>query len=210
MQEINDSNLNSVYENIASDFDKTRYRAWTTVERILDSFDSNTINGDIGCGNGKNMLYRKDLKFIGIDFCEKFIDICKSKKLDCYKSDIRNTFFKDNFFDNTISIAVIHHLDTKQKRINAINEMFRITKNNGTLFIYVWALKQPENSKRKFYKQDTMVPYKTKLNTYYRYYHLYREGEIEKEISSCNYNFEILTKGYEMGNYYIFLKKKII
>ena len=144
MEDVNDNNLKNVYENIATAFDKTRYRSWSTVERILDTFEQNTLNGDIGCGNGKNMVYRKDLKFIGIDFCKKFVDICKNKNLECYESDVRRTLFHNNYFDNTISIAVIHHLDSREKRIEAINEMFRITKNNGNIFIYVWALEQPK------------------------------------------------------------------
>lgn len=205
--DINDENLNNVYENIASDFDKTRYRAWSTVERILETFENNTLNGDIGCGNGKNMLYRKDLKFIGVDFCQKFIDICKSKNLECYKADIRNTNINDNYFDNTISIAVIHHLDNINKRVDAINEMFRITKQGGNLFIYVWALEQPENSRRKFYRTDDMIPFKTKNNTYYRYYHLYRKNELEKELGLSNYKYSIIESGYELGNYYVYLKK---
>tara|TARA_Y100000591_G_scaffold21075_2_gene15609 strand:- start:7008 stop:7637 length:630 start_codon:yes stop_codon:yes gene_type:complete len=209
MEKINDSNLKNVYENIATAFDKTRYRSWSTVERIIDTFKNNTLNGDIGCGNGKNMIYRKDLKFIGIDFCKNFVNICKDKNLKCYESDVRYTPFTDNYFDNTISIAVIHHLDSREKRIEAINEMFRITKNNGNIFIYVWALQQPENSRRKFNKADEMVPFKTKNNTYYRFYHLYQSGELEKELSSSNYKYDIHESGYEMGNYYIYLKKKI-
>lgn len=207
MNKINDNNVKNVYENIAISFDKTRYRSWSTVERILDTFKKDTLNGDIGCGNGKNMLYRNDLKFIGIDFCNKFIEICKDKNLECYQSDIRNTIFKDNYFDNTISIAVIHHLDSTQKRIEAINEMFRITKTGGTLFIYVWALKQPEQSRRKFEKQDEMVPFKIKNKTFYRYYHLYKNNELEQELKGTKYNYTILESGYELGNYYVYLKK---
>jgi SAM-dependent methyltransferase len=205
--DINDNNLKNVYENIAPAFDKTRYRSWSTVERILDTFEKNSLNGDIGCGNGKNMLYRKELKFIGVDFCKKFVKICKDKSLECYESDVRNTPFIDNYFDNTISIAVIHHLDSKQKRIDAINEMFRITKVNGNIFIYVWALEQPENSRHKFYRTDEMVPFKTKKNTYYRYYHLYRKNELEKELPFTNCNYNIIESGYELGNYYVYLKK---
>lgn len=207
MEDVNDNNLKNVYENIAPAFDKTRYRSWSTVERILDTFEQNSLNGDIGCGNGKNMLYRKELKFIGVDFCKKFVDICLNKSLECYESDIRKTFFSNNYFDNTISIAVIHHLDSKEKRIEAINEMFRITKPGGNIFIYVWALEQPKTSKRKFYRTDEMVPFKVKDNIYYRYYHLYRCGEIEKELSLTNYNFDIIESGYELGNYFVYFKK---
>ena len=52
-----------------------------------------------------------------------------------------------------------------------------------------------------------MVPFKTNNNTYYRFYHLYQSGELEKELSSSNYKYDIHESGYEMGNYYIYLKK---
>ena len=43
----------------------------------------------------------------------------------------------DNYFDNTISIAVIHHLDNSNKRVDAINEMFRVT-NMVELYSYMF------------------------------------------------------------------------
>ena len=52
-----------------------------------------------------------------------------------------------------------------------------------------------------------MVPFKTDNNIYYRFYHLYRKDEIEKELSMCNYDYTIIEKDYELGNYYIYLKK---
>ena len=47
--------------------------------------------------------------------------------------DIRHANFENNFFDNTISIAVIHHLDSKEK--NMQNEMFGITKSGGDIYL---------------------------------------------------------------------------
>ena len=205
--EVSDTNLKNVYEEIADKFDKTRYRCWSTVENVLNTFEPNSINGDIGCGNGKNMLYRNDIKFIGIDFCDKFVKICNRKNLECYNSDIRGTMFDDNYFDNTISIAVIHHLDSVEKRISAIKELFRITNVGGTIFIYVWALKQPKDSKRKFISENTMVPFKTNDNIYYRFYHLYRENEIQKEIELSGCKYDLINSGYEMGNYFVHMKK---
>lgn len=205
--EYTDSNLMSVYDTIAPKFDRTRYRCWSTVESVLNTFKKNTLNGDFGCGNGKNMMYRNDLSFIGIDFSQSFVDICNSKGLECYKSDIRCTPFEDNYFDNTISIAVIHHLDSLEKRIDAINEMFRVTKKGGSIFIYVWALEQPDNSRRKFEYQDNMVPFEYKGNNYYRFYHVYKENELYNEVLYSSYNFRLIRKGYEMGNHFIHLIK---
>lgn len=205
--EYTDSNLMKVYDTIAPKFDRTRYRCWSTVESVLNTFEKNTLNGDFGCGNGKNMMYRNDLSFIGIDFSQSFVDICNSKGLECYKSDIRCTPFDDNYFDNTISIAVIHHLDSLEKRIDAINEMFRVTKKGGSIFIYVWALNQPDSSRRKFESQDNMVPFEYQGEKYYRFYHVYKENELYDEINNCSYNFKVIRKGCEMGNHYIHLIK---
>ena len=46
-----------VYNTIAKEFSDTRYRPWTCVEEFLDGVEENSYIGDIGCGNGKNMLY---------------------------------------------------------------------------------------------------------------------------------------------------------
>ena len=65
--------------------------------------------------------------------------------------------FNDNEFDYVLSVAVIHHFSSSERRIEAIKELIRITKKGGDIFIQVWAFEQPETSKRKFTKQDEMV-----------------------------------------------------
>ena len=166
--------------------------------------------GDIGCGNGKNMyLSRKDIKFKGMDFSTEFVKICKLKNLDVIEGNILNIPFESDYFDNCICIAVIHHLSERIDRIKAIEELLRITKIGGKILIYVWAFSQPENARRKFNTHDEMVPYK-KINgeIYYRYYHLYDQGELENDINKINkYKFNISESGYEYGNYYVIIEK---
>ena len=107
------SEIKNVYSKISKEFNRTRWNVWPNVGKFIDSFKSNTINGDIGCGNGKNMLHRtKDIKFVGVDICPEFLDICVNKKLEVIKGDILNIPISDNYFDNTICIAVIHHFKT--------------------------------------------------------------------------------------------------
>ena len=136
---IEDLNVKDVYNKIANEFNNTRYRPWTCVENFLDNIPKNSIIGDIGCGNGKNMLYRKDCTNIGCDFSENLVKICLEKNLNVISGDILNIPFKDNTFDYTICIAVIHHLSTNEKRKNAISELLRVTKPNGKILILVWA-----------------------------------------------------------------------
>ncbi len=200
-----------VYNQIANDFSKTRYSVWNGVKKFLDTLLPNSVNADIGCGNGKNMIYRNDISFIGVDLSTKMIDICNSRGLHGVVGDILHLPLKDNSFDNVISIAVVHHLDCKEKRINAIQELYRIVIPDGKILISVWSLNQDANSKRQFKSPDEMVPFHNKDGSiYYRYYHLYQENELLEEIETAlsnQNNYHIVELWHELGNYYVIIKK---
>jgi ubiquinone/menaquinone biosynthesis C-methylase UbiE len=199
--------ISNVYNNIANDFSNTRHKTWPSVAKFIDTFKETDLNADIGCGNGKNMIY-KPLKFKGMDICDEFIKICKERELDVIKGNILSIPFESNMFDNIISIAVVHHLSSREERILAIKELFRICKYSGKFMIYVWAFIQPIESKRQFKTQDEMVPFK-KVNgeVHYRYYHLYKENELEEEVNSSGISFKHIESGYERGNYYVIITK---
>lgn len=199
--------ISYVYNNIAEDFSNTRYKIWFSIAKFIDTFKETDLNADIGCGNGKNMIY-KPLKFKGMDICDEFIRICKERDLDVIKGNILNIPFETEMFDNVLCIAVVHHLSSTEERIKAIKELFRICKNGGKIMIYIWAFEQPIESKRHFKTQDEMVPYK-KINgeVYYRYYHLYNEGELEEEVKLSEIYFKKMESGYERGNWYVIIEK---
>ena len=46
-------NIETFYNIIADEFDKTRVRLWSCVVNFLNSFSTNSKILDIGCGNGK-------------------------------------------------------------------------------------------------------------------------------------------------------------
>ncbi len=204
--------ISQVYNVIADDFSKTRYKTWPAVAEFIDTFKINSMNADIGCGNGKNILYRPELKFKGMDITPEFVKICNQRNLDVVEGNILSIPFESNFFDNVICIAVLHHLENKEDRINAICQLLRITKSSGKIMIYVWAFEQPSESKRQFDTQDEMVSFKKRDGTiYYRYYHLYKQNELEQEINCAilKSNLNVIIKsGYERGNWYVIIEKK--
>ena len=102
-----------------------------------------------------------------------------------------------------MSVAVIHHLDSESKRLQAIQELIRITKPGGKIFISVWALKQPENSKRKFNQADNMVEWNKYGQKFYRFYHIFEDQEL---YDLCS-NFKIEDYIYSEGNWSIVLIK---
>jgi tRNA (uracil-5-)-methyltransferase TRM9 len=202
--------IREVYNKISNDFDDTRYRVWTCTSRFMDPLEKGLNGLEVGCGNGKNILYRKDdLNIKGIDICDKLVDICKKKNLDVIQGNMTSLPYSDESFDFVYCIAVLHHLKTKEERIQALNEIFRVCKKGGKIFVLVWAFEQEENSKRKFKTQDELVSWKSREdgNTYYRFYHLYKKSELEDEFDNTNYSYTSYESLYELGNWGIMCVK---
>lgn len=53
-----------------------------------------------------------------------------------------------------MSIAVIHHLSTPERRMKSISEMIRVLKPGGRCLIYVWAKDQKKNSVASTYLKN--------------------------------------------------------
>ena len=140
--------IETFYNTIADEFDKTRVRLWTCVKNYLDTFETNSYILDIGTGNGIYMTYRDDLIMKGIDISIELVKICNSKNLDVIHGNMTNLPFEDNTFDGLLSIASFHHLDNEEDRKKTLDEMFRVVKVGGKCFIEVWAKEQNDNSNK--------------------------------------------------------------
>ena len=202
-----DLGVKDIYEEIAFEFDETRQSVWRCVKEFMGGLEPGMCGLDIGCGNGKNMLYRKDVLMEGGDFCDNFVKICRKKNLKVKQNDMRELKYKNDVFDFSLSIAVLHHLYNKDDRLKALRENIRILKTNGIGLILVWAKRQDKDSRVTFTKSDEMVPWQRKTGEYvYRYYHIYDKDELESEINNFK-NIKIIHSFYEKGNYGIIFKK---
>lgn len=115
--------------------------------------------------------------------------------------------------DFAICIAVIHHLSTRTRRREAIAALLECVRpGKGAVLIYVWALEQSSTSRRRWDEgsdQDTLVPWvmrgpKGHPNagaTYQRYYHLYREGELEEDVVAVGGH--VVEGGYDQDNWWV-------
>lgn len=64
--------------------------------------------------------------------------------------------FRDESFDAVLSVAVVHHFATTERRVCALRELARILRIGGRLIISVWAMEQQH---RRFESQDVLVPW---------------------------------------------------
>jgi alkylated DNA repair protein alkB family protein 8 len=159
--------VENVYDKIASDFDKTRAYLWLEVKKFLILGNPEDSILEIGCGNGKNLEKCIELNYnlvIGCDISSEMIKICKNKNLTVFKACATELPIEDNTFSRLISVAMLHHLSTHDRRKMAIKEIFRILQIDGCALIQVWALEQPVDAKRQFNKQDNIVTWKNSKN----------------------------------------------
>jgi ubiquinone/menaquinone biosynthesis C-methylase UbiE len=184
--QIEKSNVIDTYNIIADTFNGTRYKPWPSVVKFIEELNSGTKCLEVGCGNAKNM-FRDDIDMIGIDTSEKLIEIGRKKGKNVSLGDGCDIKYTDDFFDSVISIAVLHHVFTEERRIKFIQEMIRVCKPGGKIMIEVWATSDPkfETSPKLEHKDasdnDRMVSFlsKTTKITYDRYYHFFSKEEFE-------------------------------
>lgn len=210
MTDIELEYVTSTYNVIAKEFDDSRYCVWNFVKQFL--VDKKHMFGiDVGCGNGKNMIHEN---MVGIDTCDTFVKICEGKNKRVLKSCCCDVPFEDNTFDYSMSISVLHHLSSEERRIQAIRELIRIVKTGGQILFNMWSVEHQE--KRLFHQGDNYVPWnmKPKKNEprrkYTRYYYIHNYESIVsfcETIRSLFKNVSIDSVFNEKGNWVVLITK---
>jgi tRNA (uracil-5-)-methyltransferase TRM9 len=265
--------VHNIYNEIASHFSQTRYKPWPIVEKFLLDQDKYSIGIDVGCGNGKYLVVNKDIFIIGSDRSSGLIECAQQNSNNDFNlavADGMNLPHGDNTFDFAISIAVIHHFSTPERRVGAIAHILSKLKSGGKFLVYCWALEQ-ENSRRGYKEgdeQDILIPWvlpqkkekkdkkqkkprtrskmapggdseinevqsdpiqditksetpesetpvessslvsksQNKPETKYRYYHLYKKGELASDCLQTGL-CTIVDQGYEKDNWWVIAQK---
>ena len=219
--------VHQVYEEIASHFSSTRYKPWPIVEEFLKRLPDGSIGLDVGCGNGKYLAVNPRIFIVASDRSHNLVKIASQHRHHIsIVADSLSLPHPSASFDFAISIAVIHHLSTRERRVQAIAavlDALRFPLNGsaegsgnqegpGRALIFVWALEQKQSRRGwdENDEQDVMVPWVMKQKstsdspkqekTLNRYYHLYREGELEHEIVEAG--GMVLESGYEKDNWW--------
>ncbi|XP_004515648.1 tRNA (carboxymethyluridine(34)-5-O)-methyltransferase [Cicer arietinum] len=144
--EIEKKFVHHVYDAIAPHFSSTRFAKWPKVASFLSSLPSGSLILDAGCGNGKYLGFNQNCFFIGCDISPSLIKICLDRGHEVLVADAVNLPYRTGFGDAAISIAVLHHLSTENRRRKAIEELIRVVKKGGLVLITVWAVEQEDTN----------------------------------------------------------------
>ncbi|MBS3055682.1 MAG: class I SAM-dependent methyltransferase [Candidatus Aenigmarchaeota archaeon] len=178
-------NLREVYDTIADSWTNLRVKP----DEFVNDFAEKNIGSpllDLATGNGRNLVpfLNKNIKCIGIDFSRNMIKEAKKflsrRKLTAnfIIADITKLPFKEKTFKTILAVAIIHHLETREKRLKALREVKRVS-NNSNVLISVW-------------KDETAAPNEYKLWRYHgkeykRFYHFYSLEEIDQDLKESGF-----------------------
>jgi len=209
---------------IAESFSESRSCLWPELEELKKYIIDGQRILDSGCGNGRliELFKNRKVDYVGVDFSEKLIEMAKNKYGDYFKvADILILPFSDSYFDSIWSIAVIHHVPSKEMRLQALQELWRTLKKGGQIIMTCWNLYQPQYLKlllkftlRKVFKKsrldfkDILVPWKD--SGIERYYHVFTKRELEKLFVESGFKVEelkFLKRNNKKTNILIIAKK---
>jgi len=114
---------------------------WKSEEILINEyFQTNSTVLDLGCGAGRTSLplQKKGYLVTGVDITPKFIEIAKTRALkenlpvEFKVGDACSLEFPDNSFDNVLfSFNGWSMIPTKEARLEAAKEIYRVLKPNG-------------------------------------------------------------------------------
>lgn len=169
---------------------------------------------DFGSGTGRHVVYlaKKGFSVVGIDISKTGINMTKNwlqkegSKADLVVRDMTKPIpYSDNFFDGVISTQVIHHAERHIVK-NIIDEITRVTKSGGVIFITVplykgYSKKRPGWKMKKIAKK-TFLPLDGQEKGMVHYF--FTADEFKKSFPK----FKILKAYMDKTNHYAILATK--
>ncbi|HCW32311.1 MAG: WecB/TagA/CpsF family glycosyl transferase, N-acetylglucosaminyldiphosphoundecaprenol [Candidatus Peregrinibacteria bacterium GW2011_GWF2_39_17] len=215
------------YNSVAPEFDCSRQRLWADFDFFTPYLKQNGQILDIGCGNGRLLNYfftifpkqqfNKKMTYLGIDNSKKILNLAKKQhsglNINFKEGDILNLNFNKRSSKMIFSIALLHHLPSRQLQLTALQNLQNNLDKDGYLYLSVWNLFQwryvPYFIKavlksiltfNDYSWQDLKIPW-GKKNKKWRYCYAFRYLELHKLLEKAG--FEIMASQTTKGNYLI-------
>jgi len=201
--------IRATYERIADSFSATRREPWPEVESFIESLPRASRVLDLGSGNGRyaRVLARRGRRAVAFDFSRRLMTIGRRETrekepriaIEWVEGDATDLPFQDASFDAALCVAVLHHLPTLVDRIAALSELRRVLRRGAPAVVSVWAREQARfESLRAAHPSDddVEVPWTMPDGTAVpRFYHLFREGELQRLIIESKLHGERFFRG---------------
>jgi len=214
------------YDMYASEFSGTRKFFWRELEFLKDYIALNDKVLDVGCGNGRllDLFEGTSIEYTGVDSSKELIAIAKRERgasATFVHADALSLPFKGNSFDAVFSIAMLHHIPSKENRVKCITEVYRVLKPGGVCVFTIWNTLQWRFAKAHFnffIKKllgvsdldfgDMIIPFGKKKRK--RFVHTPTKRELQKLFEKCGFSdivIQEVKRNSGFSNYVITTKK---
>jgi tRNA (uracil-5-)-methyltransferase TRM9 len=146
---------------------------------------------NVGCAHGPDFPpFREGFERHGVDFSRRMLEFARKYAakyqfdVSLVAADARYLPYTDNSFEWAIAVATYHHIEGIKARLLALRELRRVLRPGGEAFITVWNRWQP---RFWFRSRDTLVPWRNRDETIYRYYHLFSYREMKRLIRDAGF-----------------------
>ena len=203
--------LQSVFDAIADEFDRTRQRPWREVVAFTSRLSPEAHLLDVGCGNGRHMIPHLENggRVLGVDVSSRLLaaagrNLARHREWALVIGVATELPIPTGAFDAVICTATLHHIPSDADRLVAVNEIRRVLRPGGVGLLSCWAFEQGRFSRLD--SQDTEVPWvRADGSAVMRFYHLFREGELETLVERAGLTVD---RSFRSGdNYYVELSK---
>lgn len=198
----------SFYSRNAAEFGRTRRKPWPIVDAFIrESASSSALILDNGCGNGRSMT----CSMVGLDLSLELLQqACAKDPHGLVHGNSLRLPFVDGCFDVVLSVAVIHHLCTEERRIAAMREIARVMARGGRVLVCVWS-DCIVDKKKVFRDRELVCPGDVFVSwgscrDNRRYYHLFRVQELADLVSTAG--LAVLKSGQDGENCYVVAEKR--
>lgn len=207
-----------IYNRIAPDFSDTRGKWWQPPIGLTDQLHDGMKVLDLGCGNGRfaELFRGRDIEYLGVDNSEELIKICRErftgeKNIRFEVVDVieygsngtrRDVACNVSTFDLVLMIAVLHHIPTKELRLQVLKNIYDSLAPGGKLIMRNWNLFNRKTAKR-YYKRlldfpykisrgiwsfkDAFIPWKGTGKQQLRYVHSFTKGEMQELLRAAGF-----------------------
>lgn len=181
------------YDEIAESWYNIRH--WTLFREELEELDERWNGGkllNLGCAHGADFLPfdEERFEFYGTDISLKLLRNAEkyAKKFEVnfnlFLSDMRKLPLGENKFDYVICVASLHHLLSKEERLDALEEMKKVLKEGGEAFLTVWNKWNPSF----LFKNKIMEKsWDFKGRELKRKYYLYTYPELKEDLKNAGF-----------------------
>ena len=214
------------YTRFGDSFSATRQRIQPGVRRVLETLNGDENILDLGCGNGElaRVLAQRNHRgsYLGVDFSLPLLRDAESipegfsatfQQADLTALENSSFIIQHSSFDIVFSFAVLHHIPSRELRLNILNTVHELLKPDGFFIHSNWQFLNSEKLKARIQPWDVAAISESEVDAGdylldwrsggagLRYVHHYNEVELKELAEETGFHIQdVFYSDGETGN----------